>query len=110
MTFLQHGSDTMLIFHKVILFFTLIITFIHSHIKFTSQHHNIIHIYIIIQQHMQLCRKKNIIIINVVEHKGTIEEKHSHIETLGLVGEQGKTHYGENHFKLFFLLDHYQMI
>jgi hypothetical protein len=53
---------------------------------------------------MQLYRKNNII-INAVEHKGTIEEKHSHIETPGLVGDQGKTHYGENPFKFFFLLD-----
>jgi len=53
---------------------------------------------------MKLCRKKNII-INVVKHKGTIKEKHSHIETLGLVEDQGKTHSGETPFKLFFLLD-----
>lgn len=45
---------------------------------------------------MQLCGKNNIIIINAVKHKGTIEEKHAHIETLGLVVGQGKTHYGEN--------------
>jgi len=44
---------------------------------------------------MQLFRKNNIIINNVVEHKGTIEEKHSHIKTSGLVGDQGKTHYGK---------------
>ena len=43
---------------------------------------------------MQLHRKNNII-INATKHKGTIEEKHSHIETLGLVGDQGKTHYGK---------------
>ena len=40
---------------------------------------------------MQLCRKNNIIIINATKHKGTIEEEHSHIETPGLVGDQGKT-------------------
>lgn len=43
---------------------------------------------------MQLCRNKNIIIINAVEHKGTIEENHSHIETPRLEGDQRKTHYG----------------
>jgi len=43
---------------------------------------------------MQLYGKNNIIIINASEHKGIIEEKHSHIETPGLVGDQGKTHYG----------------
>jgi len=53
---------------------------------------------------MQLYRKNNII-INGAEHKGTIEEKHSHIETPGLVRDQGKTHYVENPFKFFFLLD-----
>ena len=52
---------------------------------------------------MQLRRKKNII-IDVAEHKGTTEEKHSHIETPRFVGDQGKTHYEENPFK-FFLLD-----
>ena len=36
---------------------------------------------------MQLYRKKNIIIINAAEHKGTIEENHAHIETPGLVGD-----------------------
>ena len=45
-----------------------------------------------------------------MEHKGTIEEKHSHIETLGLIEDQGKPHYGENPFKFFFLLDYRQMI
>jgi len=45
---------------------------------------------------MQLSRNNNNAIINVVEHKGTIEEKHAHIETLGLVKNQGKTNYGEN--------------
>ena len=29
-------------------------------------------------------------------NKETIEEKHAHIETPGLVRDQGKTHYGEN--------------
>lgn len=57
---------------------------------------------------MKLYRNNNII-INIVEHKGTIEEKHSHIETLGLVGDQGKTHYGENPSKFFFLLDFHKM-
>ena len=45
----------------------------------------------------------NKIIINAVEHKGTIEENHAHIETPGLVRVQGKTHYGENPRKFFFL-------
>lgn len=45
-----------------------------------------------------------------MKHKGIIEENHSHIETLGLVGDHGKTHYGENPFKLFFLLDWHWMI
>lgn len=31
-----------------------------------------------------------------MEQKGTIEEKHAHIETLELVGNKHKTHYGEN--------------
>ena len=44
---------------------------------------------------MQLCRKKNIIIINVVEHKGTTEEKDSHIETPELVGDQGNPLWGK---------------
>ena len=52
---------------------------------------------------MQLCRKNNIIVINAAEHKGTIEEKHAHIETPGMVGDQGKTNYGENPCKFFFL-------
>ena len=30
---------------------------------------------------MQLCRKNNIIIINVAKHKRTIEEKHANIKT-----------------------------
>jgi len=50
---------------------------------------------------MQLYRKNNTI-INAVKHKGTIEEKHSHIEEPGLVGDNGKTHYSEDPFKLFF--------
>ena len=58
---------------------------------------------------MQLCRKKNNIIINAAKHKRTIEEKHAHKETLGLVGDQGKTHYGENPCKFFFS-DCHQMI
>jgi len=58
---------------------------------------------------MQLCRMNNITIINAIEHKGTIEEKHSHIETPILVEDQGKTHYGENSCNFFFL-DCYQMI
>lgn len=45
---------------------------------------------------MQLYINNNNIIINAAEHKGTIEEKHVHIETPGLVKDQGKTHYGEN--------------
>lgn len=53
---------------------------------------------------MQLCIKNNII-NNETKHKGTIEENHSHIETLGLVGDQRKTPQGGNPFKLFFLLD-----
>jgi len=57
---------------------------------------------------MQLHRKNNII-INATKHKGTIEEKHSHIETLGFVGDQGKTHYRENLCKFFFLLDFHKM-
>ena len=39
---------------------------------------------------MQLYRKKNII-INATKHKETIGEKNSHIETLRLVGDEGKT-------------------
>ena len=58
---------------------------------------------------MQLCRNNNIIIINEAEHKGTIEEKHSHIETPGLERDQGKTHYGENPFKILLLLDYHKM-
>jgi len=45
---------------------------------------------------MTLCKKNNNIIINAVEHKGRREEMHVHIETPGLVGDQGKTHYVEN--------------
>ena len=59
---------------------------------------------------MQLYRKNNIMIINAVEHTRTIEEKHSYIATLGLVGDQGKTHYGEKPLKFFFLLDCHQTI
>jgi len=40
---------------------------------------------------MNLYRKNNII-INATEHKGTIEESHAHIETSELVGDHGKTH------------------
>ena len=94
----------MLIFLRAILFFALIIAFHCFHIKFTPQHHNIIQIYVITRRHMKLYRKKNTI-INAVEHKGTMKEKLSHIETPGLVGDKGKTHYGENPFKLFLLLD-----
>ena len=36
---------------------------------------------------------------------GKIEEKNLHIKKPGLVGDQGKTQYEENPFKLFFLLD-----
>lgn len=43
---------------------------------------------------MKLSRKNNTIIINVEAHKGTIEEKNSHIETPGMVEDQGQTHYG----------------
>lgn len=49
---------------------------------------------------MKLCRKKNIININAIEHKGKIEEKISHKGTPGLVGGWGKSHCGENPFKL----------
>lgn len=38
---------------------------------------------------MELYRKNNII-VNAVKHKGTIEEKHPHIETQGLVRDKGK--------------------
>lgn len=58
---------------------------------------------------MQLCRKNNII-INAAEHKEKIEANHSHIETLGLVEDQGKTHYGEHIFKFFFLLNLHWMV
>jgi len=58
---------------------------------------------------MQLFRKNNII-VNAVKHKGTIEEKHSHIETPRLVEDQSKTHHGENPFKFYFLLDCHWMI
>ena len=58
---------------------------------------------------MQLSRNNNII-INAIEHKGTIEKKHSHIETPGLVGDLDKTHYGENPLKFSFLLDCHRMI
>ena len=34
---------------------------------------------------MKLCRKKNVIIINAMPHKGKIEKNHSHIETPGSV-------------------------
>lgn len=94
----------MLIFIRVILLFYLIIEFHYFHIKFTLEYHSIIHIYIIIQQHVKLYKKNNII-INAAEHEGTIEENHSHIDTPGLVGDQDKTHYDENPFKIFFLLD-----
>lgn len=50
---------------------------------------------------MQLYRKNNST-INAVKHKGTIEEKHSHIGTPGLVEDEGKTHYDEDPFKLLF--------
>lgn len=52
---------------------------------------------------MQLYRKKNTI-INVVECKGTIEEKHSHIETSGLVEDQGKTAQGGKPFQILLLI------
>jgi len=53
---------------------------------------------------MQLCINNNSIIINAIEHKGTIEEKHSHIETPGLVRDQGKTHYGGNPLQIILLI------
>jgi len=59
---------------------------------------------------MQLCRKNNIIIIYAVEYKATIKEKNVHIEIPGLIGDQRKTHYGENLWKLFFFLYRHQMI
>ena len=58
---------------------------------------------------MYLCRNNNII-INAVEHKGKIEEKHLHIEPPRLVKDQGKTHYVENAFKFLFLLNHHKII
>lgn len=70
----------MSIFLRAIFFFSLIISFYHLHVEFTPEYHNIIQIYNIIQHHMQLYRNNNII-INAVEHKGIIEEKHSYIET-----------------------------
>lgn len=66
------------IFHRARLFFAFIIAFLHEYIKFTTYHHYIIQIYIIIHQHMQLCKENIIIIIDTTQHKGTIEEKYAH--------------------------------
>lgn len=46
---------------------------------------------------MQLCRNNNIIIIiiNATEYKGTIEEKHAHIETPRLIKDQCKPTMGK---------------
>lgn len=53
---------------------------------------------------MKLYRKNNIVIINAMKHKGAIEEKHSRIETQGLVKTREKPTWGKP-LKFFFLLD-----
>ena len=58
---------------------------------------------------MQLCRKNNNFIINAAKHKGKREEKHAHVETTGLVKDQGKTPLGGKPFEVFFLLDCHKM-
>ena len=52
---------------------------------------------------MQLCRNNNSI-INAIEHKGTIKENHSHIETQRLVEDQGKTPQGGKPFQILLLI------
>jgi len=46
----------------------------------------------------------NNIINNAAEHKITIEEKHSHIETPRFVGDQGKTPQGGKPFQILLLI------
>ena len=55
------------------------------------------------QKHMKLCRKNNII-NNAKNHKGTLEEKYSHIETPKFDEDQGKTPQGGKPFQIILLI------